>query len=76
MIRYLDVIPVDENVIASAKGPLPVALTSLDAIHLASAMVYRKGQPSDERPIVFATHDVRLANAARAMHFDVIGVTV
>ncbi len=76
MMRYLDVIPIDENVIASAKGPLPVALTSLDAVHLASAMVYRKGQPSDERPVVFATHDVRLAHAAKAMHFEVIGVTL
>lgn len=74
MIRYLDLIAVDDRVIAGAKGPLPVALTSLDAIHLASAIVYRKGQPSDERPIVFATHDVALARAAKAMHFDLIGV--
>jgi predicted nucleic acid-binding protein len=76
MIRYLDLIALDDDVIAGAKGPLPVALTSLDAIHLASAMVYRKAQPSDERPIYFATHDVALARAAKAMHFDVIGVTV
>ncbi len=74
MIRYLELISVDERVIASAKGPMPLALTSLDAIHLASAIVYRKAQPSDERPIVFATHDVALARAATAMHFDVIGV--
>jgi hypothetical protein len=38
-------------------------------------MLYRAGQPPDERPILFATHDVALAAAAKAMHFDVIGVT-
>lgn len=76
MIGYLDMVGVDDRVIAGAKGPLPLALTSLDAIHLASAILYRKAQPSDHRPIYFATHDVALARAAKAMHFDVIGVTV
>ena len=76
MIRYLELLAVDDGVIARAKAPLPVALTSLDAIHLASAVLYRFTQPEDERPIVFATHDIALARAARAMNLDVIGVTV
>ncbi len=39
-------------------------------------MIYRAGQPVDERPIVFATHDVALAKAAAAMNFEVIGASV
>jgi hypothetical protein len=46
----------------------------LDALHLATAMLYRTTQSRDERPILFATHDVQLAKAAKAMLFDVIGV--
>lgn len=64
---------VDVGVLDLASRPLPVALRTLDAIHLATAMIYRAAQPSDERPIAFATHDHALARAAAAMHFDVIG---
>jgi hypothetical protein len=39
-------------------------------------MIYRSAQPSDERPILFATHDLALARAARAMHFEVIGAVL
>jgi hypothetical protein len=76
MLEHLELLAVNDGVLSRAKGPLPVALTSLDAIHLGSAMLYRTAQPGNERPIIFATHDVALARAARAMHFDVIGVAV
>lgn len=69
----LDLQPLSPAVLSFASQPLPVPLRTLDAIHLATAMIYRAGQPDDERPIVFATHDVALARAATAMHFDVIG---
>lgn len=75
-IPHLEIQPLDERVLELAAQPLPTSLATLDAIHLATAMLYRAGQPPDERPIVFATHDVALARAAKAMHFDVIGVTV
>ena len=76
MLGYLELVAVDEHVLAQATEAVPVAITSLDALHLVSAMQYRSAQPSDERPLIFATHDVALAHAARAMHFDVIGVTL
>jgi predicted nucleic acid-binding protein len=75
LIRRLQLVDLDEQVLAVAGRPLPVPLGTLDAIHLATAIVFRNAQPTDERPIVFATHDIALARAARAMHFDVIGVT-
>ncbi|HEX8408126.1 MAG TPA: type II toxin-antitoxin system VapC family toxin [Thermoanaerobaculia bacterium] len=69
----LDIRPLTETVLEAASLPLPTSLATLDAIHLATAILYRVSQPPDERPIVFATHDVQLARAARAMHFEVIG---
>jgi len=47
-----------------------MALKTLDAIHLATAMSWRdrigQGLP-------FATHDAQLATAARSMGFEVLG---
>lgn len=76
LMRRLDLMQLDEHVLAIASRPLPTALGTLDALHLATAIIYRDAQSPDERPILFATHDVALAVAAKAMHFDVIGVTV
>jgi predicted nucleic acid-binding protein len=75
-LPHLEFQVLDDRVLDLAAQPLPTSLATLDAIHLATAMMYRAGQPTDERPISFATHDVQLARAAKAMHFDVIGVTL
>ncbi len=75
MLRHVQLAAIDDAVIAIAARPFPTFVTSLDAIHLATAVVYRRTQPPDQRPIVFATHDRRLATAAAAMHFEVIGVS-
>jgi predicted nucleic acid-binding protein len=73
-VPRLDIRPLDESILALAGRPLPTSLATLDAIHLATAIAYRTFQPKDERPLLFATHDVALARAASAMNFDVIGV--
>jgi predicted nucleic acid-binding protein len=69
----LERIGIGEAVMQLASASLPIPLRSLDAIHLATAMIYRRTQPPDERPLLFATHDRQLAKAAAAMQFDVIG---
>jgi predicted nucleic acid-binding protein len=73
LLRYIELLEIDRPVIALATRPFPTHVASLDAIHLATAILYRKAQRDDERPIHFAKHDVALARAATAMHFDVIG---
>jgi predicted nucleic acid-binding protein len=73
ILRRVDAIEIDERVLEEASRPLPVVLGTLDAIHLASAILFRASQPRDDRPIVFATHDKQLARAARAANFEVIG---
>jgi hypothetical protein len=75
MMTRIHLRPIDDRVLTLASRPLPVVLGTLDAVHLATAMLFRDAQPRDERPIVFATHDLELARAARAMHFDVIGTS-
>ena len=69
-LPQLDVLPLDEAVLDLAAQPLPTSLASLDAIHLATALRYRATR---DRPLLFATHDLQLARAARAMHFEVVG---
>lgn len=70
----LRTISVTRRVITLASEPWTFPVGALDAIHLASAIVFRKFQSAEERPVLFATHDVELSDAAEAMHFDVIGV--
>ena len=64
-----DVINLDRQVLGRAAQPFPTPLGTLDAIHLASALLYR----DDEPDLVLATHDTQLATAARASGVTVIG---
>jgi hypothetical protein len=61
-------IPLSRPVVERAS--LPMA-KSLDALHLASAMLLRERL---RITLVFATHDPQQARAARALGFDCIGV--
>lgn len=72
-VPRLEILQLDQRVLDIACQPLPTSLATLDAIHLATAGIYREKQPDDERPLSFATHDRALAKAAKAMRFEVIG---
>lgn len=58
-------------VLRRAAQPLPTPLGTLDAIHLATALVWREAR---ERELVMATHDRALETAARASGLKVVGV--
>ncbi len=61
-LAELTLVPIDRTILRRAGGHLPVPLKTLDAIHLATALLW-----SDyEGDITFLTHDRRLALAARA----------
>ncbi|MGE5344879.1 MAG: PIN domain-containing protein [Acidithiobacillales bacterium] len=73
LLRILDSMTLVEPtrpVLARAAQPLPTALGTLDAIHLATALLYRDAV---RQPVTVATHDRALARAARAHAFRVIG---
>ncbi len=61
----------DRPVLARAAQPLPTELGTLDAIHLATALLWRESMDAD---LVMATHDVALALAARSFGLRVVGV--
>ncbi len=58
-------------VLRQAAQPLPTALGTLDAIHLATAVLWRETRGEK---LLMATHDRALAQAARAMGMQVLGV--
>lgn len=68
-LEGIDLMHVDSGVLERAADPFPTTLGTLDAIHLASALLARR-QLAD---LVFATHDDELATAARSVGFEVHG---
>jgi predicted nucleic acid-binding protein len=66
--ELLDITPA---VLRRAAQPMSVMVGTLDAIHLATAELWREAHPDE---MVFATHDRSLALAARATGFRVVGV--
>jgi predicted nucleic acid-binding protein len=70
-LEAVDLVLLRPPVLSLAGEPLPAALGTLDAIHLATARIWR--DRVGPLPVV-ATHDAALAVAARAFGFDVLGV--
>jgi predicted nucleic acid-binding protein len=68
--RFIGQVPLTRLVLRRAALPLPTVVKTLDAIHLTSALILRERQ-GDE--LVFATHDLQQATAARALGFSVLG---
>ena len=71
IVEALTVIEPTRPVLARAAQPFPVVLGTLDAIHLATALMWRERSDAD---LVMATHDAALGLAARAIGFRVIGL--
>ena len=70
-VDAFSLVALDSIVLERASEPFPTALGSLDAIHLASALLAR----DDLDGLAFATHDDELGMAARATGFQVHGVS-
>lgn len=70
-LEAMDLVLLRPVVLGRAGDPLPVPLGTLDALHLATALVWRD---RSGQPLVIATHDAMLAGAARAFKFEVVGV--
>jgi len=68
-IESINLIPLTTSILERAAEPFPTLIGTLDAVHLASALLVRD-QYDD---LLFATHDQKLAIAARAIGFHVDG---
>jgi hypothetical protein len=71
MERCIGCIRLTRIVLGRASLPMPTVVGTLDAIHLASALLLREHRGGD---LVFATHDMQQATGARALGFVVAGV--
>lgn len=71
LLEAVEVVEPTRPVLARAAQPFPTELGTLDAIHLATALLWRERAGVD---LVMATHDVALGTAARASGLSVVGV--
>ena len=71
LLDEIDLIEPGGPILTRASEPFPVPLGTLDAIHLATALVWREREAMD---LVMETHDEALARAARACGMPAVGV--
>lgn len=74
LLGSLHLVDVDQVVLERAAQPMPTELGTLDAIHLATALLWRNTTRGSD--LVMATHDEALATAARAHGLRVVGAPV
>jgi predicted nucleic acid-binding protein len=70
-LEAIDLVRLRPPVLSRASEPLPTPLGTLDAIHLATALIWRDRMGALP---TMATHDSALGLAARSFGFDVRGV--
>lgn len=70
LFEAMEIVEITHPVLSRAAQPLPTALGTLDAIHLATALLWKEQAGRD---MSMATHDVALAVAAKASGLRVIG---
>ena len=71
LLEEIEIVEPTRPILARASLPLATPVGTLDAIHLATAMLWRESSSAD---LVFATHDAALGIAARASGFRVAGI--
>ena len=72
LIASLELVEIDGTVLDRAAQPMPTELGTLEAIHLASALLFRE---STGEELMMATHDRALALGAQAHGIRVIGIS-
>jgi len=71
VIASLEVVDIGAAILDRAAQPTPTELGTLDAIHLATALLWKQMRGVD---LVMATHDEALALGAQAHGMSVVGV--
>ena len=70
-MEAMEIVEIGHAVLARASQPLPTALGTLDAIHLATALLWKERAGVE---LAMATHEAALATAARASGLPVLGI--
>ena len=71
LVASLEIVEIDSLVLDRAAQPMPTELGTLDAIHLATALLWK--EMTGEK-LTMSTHDVALGLAAEAHGLPVIGL--
>ncbi|HYM90244.1 MAG TPA: PIN domain-containing protein [bacterium] len=71
LIASLELVEIDSVVLDRAAQPMPTELGTLDAIHLATALLWKDLTRAD---LTMATHDTALALGAQAHGLHVVGI--
>jgi len=72
LVASLELVDLDGGVLDRAAQPMPTELGTLDAIHLATALLWKEMTGAN---LVMATHDEALALGAKAHGLSVLGVS-
>jgi predicted nucleic acid-binding protein len=64
----IGIVPLSRAILRRASGPFPTIVGAMDAIHLATALMWREDTGDD---VAFLTHDRQLRAAARACRFAI-----
>jgi len=70
-LEAVDLVLLRPSILSRASEPMPMPLGTLDAVHLATALIWRDRMGPLPAMI---THDSALGSAARAFGFDVLGI--
>jgi predicted nucleic acid-binding protein len=70
-LEAVDLVVLQRPILARASEPFPTPLGTLDALHLATVLVWRD---RIRQELLVATHDRDLGLAARSFGFEVVGV--
>ena len=70
-LEAIDLVLLRPPVLSRAGEPLPTALGTLDAVHLATALIWRDRVGT---ALIMATHDSALGLAAQTFGFEVRGI--
>jgi predicted nucleic acid-binding protein len=69
-VRRLELIRISPEVLSRASQSFPTTLGTLDAIHLATCLIYRERSGQE---ITLCSHDLGLKKAAKAMGLQTLG---
>jgi predicted nucleic acid-binding protein len=72
LIASLELVELDAAVLDRASQPMPTELGTLDAIHLATALLWKEMTGTQ---LTMATHDAALGLGAKAHGLSVVGVS-
>jgi predicted nucleic acid-binding protein len=72
-LNSIELVRITSEILNRASQPFPTVIGTLDAIHLATCLLYAERRPTIQKDLFFCTHDKALKNAASAMGLRVLG---